>query len=47
MNVGVFKKLKDVLFDVEEELPVITKKKTPIKLKKNCQNIKKKIQLKK
>lgn len=26
MNVGVFKKLKDVLFDVEEELPVITKK---------------------
>ena len=27
MNVGVFKKLKDVLFDIEEEeLPVITKK---------------------
>lgn len=25
MNVGVFKKLKDVLFDVEEELPIITK----------------------
>ena len=23
---GVFKRLKDVLFDVEEELPVITKK---------------------